>query len=102
MAEDQALGGLAQTLMTIQEKRGALYMNDVAPFLVQRWDLRSDELRAQNEETLHFVATLLNYDPQQLQHLLSNCAIIRSSHEPHAHTARSSLRVTEMQSSFDF
>ena len=50
---------LAETLLAIQKKRGALYMLDTSRCLIEKWDLRSDQLDSQSEETWNLVASLL-------------------------------------------
>jgi hypothetical protein len=50
---------LAETLLAIQQKRGALYMVETSRYLIEKWDLRSDQLRAQTDETVSLVDRLL-------------------------------------------
>jgi hypothetical protein len=50
---------LAETLLAIAERRGELFMLEISRHLIERWDLRCDELNAQTDETLHLVAKLL-------------------------------------------
>jgi hypothetical protein len=50
---------LANTLLAIEQKRGALYMIEMSRYLVEKWDLGSDQLDAQSDETLRLVAKLL-------------------------------------------
>jgi hypothetical protein len=51
--------GLTETLLAIQENRGALYMLDISRSLIEKWDLRFDELDAQSNETRKLVTGLL-------------------------------------------
>ena len=51
--------GLANILLAIEQSRGTLYMLDVSRCLLERWDLRNDQLQAQSEETRHLVDQIL-------------------------------------------
>jgi hypothetical protein len=57
--DDANSAGLADILLRIQQKRGALYMLETSRYVIEKWDLRSDQLRAQSDETLALVARLL-------------------------------------------
>jgi len=57
--EDANSPSLADVLLRIQQKRGALYMLETSRYVIEKWDLRSDRLRAQTDETLALVARLL-------------------------------------------
>jgi hypothetical protein len=53
---------LVDTFLTIQERRGALYMLDMARYLLEKWDLHSDRLQEQSDEARDLVAKLLSDD----------------------------------------
>ena len=50
---------LADTLLAIQRRRGALFMLDMSRCLIEKWDLRCDRLQAQSAETVEFVERIL-------------------------------------------
>jgi hypothetical protein len=52
-------GSLAEVLLAIEEKRGALYMRDTSTLLIENWNLRADRLEQQSPETLELLAKLL-------------------------------------------
>jgi hypothetical protein len=52
-------GSLADILLAIEEKRGALYMREMSGFLIEKWNLNSDRLDNQSSDTLALVARLL-------------------------------------------
>src|SRR4051812_30323422 len=54
-----ASGTLAHTLLAIRQRRGALFMLDSSRWLIERWNLASDCLYEQNEETVRLVERLL-------------------------------------------
>lgn len=54
---------LANTLWAVQQKRGALYMLETARYLIENWDLQSDQLDAQSDATRELVAKLLKMPP---------------------------------------
>jgi hypothetical protein len=58
-SEGTHASSLAATLLAIAERRGELFMLEISRHLIERWDLRCDELNAQTDETLHLVAELL-------------------------------------------
>ncbi|HEY7296529.1 MAG TPA: hypothetical protein VH684_01225 [Xanthobacteraceae bacterium] len=53
-------GSLADVLLAIEQKRGALYMRQMSGFLIEKWNLHSDRLDNQSGDTLNLVARLLN------------------------------------------
>ena len=57
--EDANSASLVDILLRIQQKRGALYMLETSRYVIEKWDQRSDQLRAQSDETLALVARLL-------------------------------------------
>jgi hypothetical protein len=59
LLEVDGSGSLADTLSAIQEKRGACYMLEMSRYVIEKWDLGSDQLDAQSGETLELVAKLL-------------------------------------------
>jgi hypothetical protein len=50
---------LADTLLAIRQRRGALFMLDNSRLLIERWNLARDCLREQSEDTIRFVQRLL-------------------------------------------
>lgn len=50
---------LTDTLLAIQEKRGALFMLDMSRYLIEKWNLQSDQLEDQSDEIRDLVAKLL-------------------------------------------
>jgi hypothetical protein len=52
-------GSLAEMLLAIEEKRGALYMRDISHVLIESWNLRADRLDMQSPATLELLAKLL-------------------------------------------
>jgi hypothetical protein len=50
------LGG---TLLAIRRRRGALFMLDTSRWLIESWNLESDRLQEQSEETIGLVQRLL-------------------------------------------
>ena len=50
---------LADTLLAIEQRRGALFMLDMSRCLIEKWDLRCDRLQAQSEETVQLVERIL-------------------------------------------
>ena len=57
--QDDNASSLAGTLLAIQQRRGMLFMLETSRYLIEKWDLRSDRLRTQTQETLDLVARLL-------------------------------------------
>jgi hypothetical protein len=53
-------GSLADVLLAIEQKRGALYMRQMSGFLIEKWNLHIDRLDNQSSDTLDLVARLLN------------------------------------------
>jgi hypothetical protein len=53
---------LAATLLAIRQRRGALFMLDSSRWLIERWNLTSDCLEEQGEETVRLVERLLDSD----------------------------------------
>ena len=53
-------GSLADVLLAIEHKRGALYMRQMSGFLIEKWNLHIDRLDNQSSDTLDLVARLLN------------------------------------------
>jgi hypothetical protein len=51
--------GLANILLAIEQSRGTLYMLDVSRCLLERWDLRTDQLQAQSDETRRLIDQIL-------------------------------------------
>jgi hypothetical protein len=60
MLEETTPSTLAGTLLTIKQRRGALFMLDSSRWLIERWNLESDRLHEQSEDTIRFVQRLLN------------------------------------------
>ena len=58
-AQGRKSTSLASILLAVEHKRGRLYMLDMSRYLIEGWDLRSDQLQAQSEETLDLVHKLL-------------------------------------------
>jgi len=52
-------GSLADILLAIEQKRGALYMRQMSGVLIEKWNLHSDCLANQSSDTLDVVAGLL-------------------------------------------
>jgi hypothetical protein len=52
---------LADTLLAIRQCRGALFMLDNSRWLIESWNLASDQLQAQSEDTIGLVRRLLKY-----------------------------------------
>lgn len=52
-------GSLADILLAIKDKRGALYMREMSGFLIEKWNLDTDRLDMQSSDTLDLVARLL-------------------------------------------
>ena|SRR5437868_10699486 len=52
-------GSLADILLAIEQKRGALYMRQISGVLIEKWNLRHDSLDNQSSDTLDVVAKLL-------------------------------------------
>jgi hypothetical protein len=52
---------LAGTLLAIRQCRGALFMLDNSRGLIERWNLASDRLQEQSEDTIRLVRRLLKY-----------------------------------------
>jgi hypothetical protein len=52
---------LAGTLLAIRQCRGALFMLDNSRWLIERWNLASDRLQEQSEDTIRLVRRLLKY-----------------------------------------
>ena len=52
-------GSLADILLAIEQKRGALYMRQMSGVLIEKWNLHSDRIANQSSETLALVARLL-------------------------------------------
>jgi hypothetical protein len=50
---------LAATLLAIRQRRGALFMLDASRWLIESWNLASDCLHEQSEETVQLVKRLL-------------------------------------------
>jgi hypothetical protein len=50
---------LASTLLAIRQRRGALFMLDSSRWLIEKWNLASDCLDEQSEETIRLVERLL-------------------------------------------
>ena len=57
--EAQRPNGLAGVLLAIEQKRGTLYMLDVSRCLIERWDLRTDRLQAQSDDTRRLIDKIL-------------------------------------------
>jgi hypothetical protein len=57
--EPAMTSSLADTLLAIQQRRGALFMLDMSRCLIEKWDLRCDRLQAQSEETVQLVERIL-------------------------------------------
>ena len=51
---------LVDALLAIRRQRGALFMLDSSRWLIESWNLESDSLREQSEETVRLVQRLLN------------------------------------------
>jgi hypothetical protein len=56
---DEQAGSLADILLAIEQKRGALYMRDTSQVLIESWNLRTDRLDRQSPATLELLAKLL-------------------------------------------
>ena len=52
-------GSLADILLAIEQKRGALYMRELSGVLIDKWNLRSDRLDNQSSDTLDLVVRVL-------------------------------------------
>ena len=52
-------GSLADILLAIEQKRGALYMRQMSGVLIEKWNLHSDRLANQSSDTLDVVARFL-------------------------------------------
>ena len=52
-------GSLADILLAIEQKRGALYMRQTSGVLIEKWNLHSDRIANQSSDTLNLVARLL-------------------------------------------
>jgi hypothetical protein len=52
-------GSLADILLAIEQKRGALYMRQMSGVLIEKWNLHSDSIANQSSDTLALVARLL-------------------------------------------
>jgi len=52
-------GSLADILLAIEQKRGALYMRQMSGVLIEKWNLHSDRIANQSSDTLALVARLL-------------------------------------------
>jgi len=50
---------LASTLLAIRQRRGALFMLDSSRWLIETWNLESDRLQEQSEDTIRLVRRLL-------------------------------------------
>jgi len=50
---------LASTLLAIGQRRGALFMLDSSRWLIETWNLESDRLQEQSEDTIRLVQRLL-------------------------------------------
>jgi hypothetical protein len=50
---------LAGTLLAIRQRRGELFMLDSSRWLIERWNLASDRLHEQSDDTIRFVQRLL-------------------------------------------
>ena len=59
MFEETTPSTLAATLLAIKQRRGALFMLDSSRWLIERWNLESDRLLEQSEDTIRFVQRLL-------------------------------------------
>jgi hypothetical protein len=57
--EAQRSNGLAGVLLAIEQKRGTLFMLDVSRCLLERWDLHTDQLQAQSEDTRSLIDRIL-------------------------------------------
>jgi hypothetical protein len=57
--EAETTSSLADTLLAIEQRRGALFMLDMSRSLIEKWDLRCDRLQGQSEETVRLVEQLL-------------------------------------------
>jgi len=57
--EKERSGSLADVLLAIEEKRGALYMRQMSGFLIEKWNLHSDRLDMQSDDALNLVSQLL-------------------------------------------
>jgi hypothetical protein len=60
--EEAVPSSLAATLLAIRQRRGALFMLDTSRSLIERWNLGSDCLEEQGEETIRLVKRLLDAD----------------------------------------
>ena len=52
-------GSLADILLAIEQKRGALYMRQMSGILIEKWNLQSDRLDNQSSDALDLVVRLL-------------------------------------------
>ena len=59
MLEETRPSTLAGTLLVIRQRRGDLFMLDSSRWLIERWNLESDRLQEQSEDTIRFVQRLL-------------------------------------------
>jgi len=59
MLEETTPSTLAGTLLAIRQRRGALFMLDSSRWLIERWNLESDRLQEQSEDTIRLVQRLL-------------------------------------------
>ena len=57
--EETTPSTLAGTLLAIRQRRGALFMLDSSRWLIERWNLESDGLQEQSEDTIGLVQRLL-------------------------------------------
>jgi hypothetical protein len=57
--EEMMPNSLASTLLAIRQRRGALFMLDSSRWLIERWNLESDGLQEQSEDTIRLVQRLL-------------------------------------------
>jgi len=57
--EETTPSTLAGTLLAIRQRRGPLFMLDSSRWLIERWNLESDRLQEQSEDTIRFVQRLL-------------------------------------------
>jgi hypothetical protein len=57
--EETGPSSLAATLLAIRQRRGALFMLDASRWLIEGWNLASDCLDEQSEETVQLVKRLL-------------------------------------------
>jgi hypothetical protein len=57
--EETTPSTLAGTLLAIRQRRGELFMLDSSRWLIERWNLASDRLHEQSDDTIRFVQRLL-------------------------------------------